>query len=954
VHRRFASETWYDLRGLTVKSSSPGGLVQKVVYDSVGRSVVTSSTDGGGDTSWADADDVIGDVVLSQDEMTYDSSGLTLVATHRDRFHDETATGSLGTPTSGVKARVSYMGMYYDVGDRSIATVNVGTNGGSIWSRPSTVPTRSDTVLVSSITYDSAGRAFETTDPRGLIARTEYDDLGRTTRTIENYVDGVVGDDNDKTTEYTYGPAGMTSLTAKLTGGGGQTTEWVYGVSASSGSGVTSNDIVAATRWPDPSTGASSSSEQETVLVNALGQPLVTTDRNGNVHTLTYDILGRVVADAVTTLGSGVDGSVRRVETAYDSQGQAYLFTTFDAASGGGVVTQVQRQFNGLGQLIREWQSHSGAVNTSTTPSVQYAYSEMSGGNHSRLASITYPSGYVLTYNYFSGLNGTISRLSSLSDSTGTLESYDYLGLGTVVRRSHPQPDLDLTFLGTGPGAGGDQYVGLDSFGRVVDQHWKHGSISTDRFTYSYDRNGNRLTKGNALNSNFSETYTYDGLNQLSSFVRGNGNTQSWDFDSLGNWDSVTTNGTTQTRSANAQNEIASISGATTPTYDANGNMASDETGKQFVYDAWYRLKVVKNVNGSTLKTYHYDALNRRVVEVVESGTTDLYYSSQWQVLEERVNGAGKYSYVWSPVYVDGLVLRNRLDTSERLWVQQDANFNVTAVVDDSGNVLERYAYGAYGKAAVLNSSWIEISASALGWQYLHQGGRLDLVSILYYYRNRDYSLTLGVWVTVDPIYFKSGDTNLYRYVRNNPLNSIDPFGLADQKNGGPCNALQEILKIWFEYESWMMGWNAIKPVLDIITLYRVAVPAGAGGSVVREGVEAVTKKIAQSQIESAIKKLDVVPENETSEAAGRRAALQFLLRKIAVEIAQGKIEFNTESFCFKLAECESANGTPKGKFVRKNGLGGEVLKCEWCDGKVSYKKWGLKFALGFEKWEGV
>ena len=44
-------------------------------------------------------------------------------------------------------------------------------------------------------------------------------------------------------------------------------------------------------------------------------------DCNGNVHTVGYDVLGRVVSDAVTTLGSGVDGAVRRIETAYDSQG---------------------------------------------------------------------------------------------------------------------------------------------------------------------------------------------------------------------------------------------------------------------------------------------------------------------------------------------------------------------------------------------------------------------------------------------------------------------------------------------------------------------------------------------------------------------------------------------------------------------------------------------------------
>jgi len=361
--------------------------------------------------------------------------------------------------------------------------------------------------------------------------------------------------------------------------------------------------VVGKTKWPDASTGASSTSEQETVLVNAVGQPLVTTDRNGNSHTLSYDILGRVVSDAITTLGSGVDGSVRRVESAYDSQGNAYLLTNYDAATAGNIVTQVQRQFNGLGQLTAEYQSHSGAVNTSTTPSVQYSYSEMAGGaNHSRLTSMTYPSGFVSTYNYSSGLNGSISRLSSLSDSTGPLESYDYLGMGTVVRRSHPQPDLDLTFFGPGPGSGGDQYVGLDSFGRVVDQNWKKGSSSTDRFTYSYDRDGNRLTKSNSVNTAFSESYSYDNLNQLSSFTRGS-HTQSWDFDAVGNWNSVTTDGTVQTRSHNKQNEITSVSGATTPTFDANGNMTTDETGKQYVYDAWNRIKIEKDSSGTTLKT---------------------------------------------------------------------------------------------------------------------------------------------------------------------------------------------------------------------------------------------------------------------------------------------------------------------------------------------------------------
>jgi hypothetical protein len=39
---------------------------------------------------------------------------------------------------------------------------------------------------------------------KGLINKTFYDNLGRTTKTIENYVDGTPSDSDDRTTLYTY------------------------------------------------------------------------------------------------------------------------------------------------------------------------------------------------------------------------------------------------------------------------------------------------------------------------------------------------------------------------------------------------------------------------------------------------------------------------------------------------------------------------------------------------------------------------------------------------------------------------------------------------------------------------------------------------------------------------------------------------------------------------------
>jgi YD repeat-containing protein len=98
-----------------------------------------------------------------------------------------------------------------------------------------------------------------------------------------------------------------------------------------------------------------------------------------------------------------------------------------------------------------------------------------------------------------------------------------------------------------------------------------------DRYGHTYDRNSNRLTRSNALAAAFSETYAYDALNQLQSFNRSGGTTtsQQWQFDALGNWTTVTTNGVAQARTANAQNELTEV-GSSTLAYSTTGNLTTD------------------------------------------------------------------------------------------------------------------------------------------------------------------------------------------------------------------------------------------------------------------------------------------------------------------------------------------------------------------------------------------
>src|SRR5262249_13745936 len=116
------------------------------------------------------------------------------------------ATGELGDATTSPKHRVSYVASYYDAADRLIATVNVGTNGGTAYTRPGAFPSRSDTTLVSTYFYDTAGRLFMTVDPHGIGSEMYYDALGRVTKTVQAYIDGTASAGDDKITQFTYDP----------------------------------------------------------------------------------------------------------------------------------------------------------------------------------------------------------------------------------------------------------------------------------------------------------------------------------------------------------------------------------------------------------------------------------------------------------------------------------------------------------------------------------------------------------------------------------------------------------------------------------------------------------------------------------------------------------------------------------------------------------------------------
>ncbi len=821
------SFTWYDHRGNVIKTLSPGGLVQKYTHDGADREKIAYTTDGGGDgtggaaNSWTGVldgsgnADVDGDIVLSQVETQYDSDGNPVFVTDRERFNDATDTGALGNPGSTSptpKARVYYSADYYDAADRLTDSVDFGTNGGVAIASPPALTSLPAGSLHTNYQYIfSTGEEDIVTDPRGIQSETFKDLLGRTTRTVEGHTNGSPVASIDQTTDYTYdGDNHALKMTAEVPGGIDQITQWVYGYSVTSPYLLADNDLLAKLELPDPVTGQPSgaNSNDQSYTYDDLGETVKDLfDQNGTIRQFNYDVLGRLTMDTVPVLGSGVDLSTRSIMYAYDPNGQLSTATTYSGYNGSGtLLNQVTEAYNGLGQLTGEYQSHSGAVVTGT-PEVQYEYVTPTGTNaDGRLTDIIYPNSRKVDYQYNTGLDSNISRVSNIADDTSPsspLEAYSYLGLDTIVQRTRNN-NTDLTYIGSGAGPAGDKYVGLDEFGRVVDQNWQTTSTGTsiDRFQYGYDADGNVLYKLNVVSPSNSELYHangsangYDALNRLVAFSRGtlNGSDDSittashtitWNLDAVGNWSgtqAVVTDGTAQNRVNNARNEYTTV-GSSSPMFDSNGNMNKDETGKQYVYDAWNRIVTVKDSSGNVLGTYAYDALGRRITQTAGSTTTDLYYDTKGSVLEEGQAGATTAQYVWGLGYPDALVERDA--GGVRMFAQQDANWNVTSLADNSGNVQERYQYDPYGTVTVLNPDFTlkgtgQVTASGYNWLYLFQDGRIDTTSMLYHFRARDYSPTLGRWTEPDPLGNVAG-ANVYVADHDAPASRRDPSGLYD------------------------------------------------------------------------------------------------------------------------------------------------------------------------------
>jgi len=724
------SQRWYDAAGREIKSS--GGRITKTEYDRVGRAVRIATVAKTNDSGYSDADDVSGDHLLNERVSVYAADSDNVLATVSiDRFHDDDistgTTGRLDTnadaddllfTAANLEGRAQFTAMWYDALDRVTATVRYGTYNGANWNRDGlSVPARSDTALVTSYVYDDAGRRKDVTDPMARTARTLYDDLGRTVATVSNYVNGTPSgatSDDDLYVRFDYTDGLKTAHWVDVDGDGAvdvgtdQVTAYTYGVTVAGGSAFARGDLLYKVQYPESSGG----SDVVTFAYNTQGQQISKTDQAGTVILTTYDTGGRKTHERSTVLGSGINGDVLQAVWAYDLQGRMSTVTQRDSATAdaGSVVDQVAYSYDDWGRPLTFVQNTAGDVaGTSGDYEMHFTHARAApSGGWETVRQTGWElkhdgtSRTAVTYEYLSsgGLaDDSVSRISRVKLSNTVIAEYDYLGTGNVVGIEYPEVDMMANRFGASAGT----YPDLDRFNRLIVDRWTK-DLATDRQVYlvdlSYDRNSNITWAEDNVYPGRDVKYTMDGQNRLSDAEEGTRSGASvtsrtrqeiWTLSQVGNWSNhkldLDGNGTysgtgemNDTGTFNLANELTGRNTNSTGgdeftlVYDAAGHLTDDNQNYKYVYDAWGRLKQIKNQSNNLVAEYRYNGLGYRIGwhddvdnDLDVDGSDPWYYAAydnSWRMVGtfRASDTNAKEVFVPHPVGrgLDGVILRDK------------------------------------------------------------------------------------------------------------------------------------------------------------------------------------------------------------------------------------------------------------------------------------------------------
>ena len=369
--------------------------------------------------------------------------------------------------------------------------------------------------------------------------------------------------------------------------------------------------------------------DQTTYTFDATGKLVSIVDRSAQGVSLTYDASARV---SVVT----------------DSSARTFTFTygTGTTATGGVAGTGRLVQVKGSDNRLVKY-GYTGASGASWLTSFTDVRSKVSTYTYDLngfLVSETDPNGNVQFTNTFDSTGRVVSQKDQLNntstfsydDAAGTTTFTDASGAVTTYNRAGNVPNGQ-----SGPGGTiatvFNAALDATSFTDATGHAWQA----------TYDGRGNILSRTAPAPLSYSESWTYDGLNNPLTFTDGRGNTTTYTYDPAGRLlTEARPGGVNRLYVWNTDGTLASSTdprgGVTIYMYDGNGNVLSQTTplGNKttYTYDAAGRVLTVTeprgNVVGATATNFQQkftydpdgnvlterDALNRLTSHVYDNG----------------------------------------------------------------------------------------------------------------------------------------------------------------------------------------------------------------------------------------------------------------------------------------------------------------------------------------------
>jgi RHS repeat-associated protein len=261
---------------------------------------------------------------------------------------------------------------------------------------------------------------------------------------------------------------------------------------------------------------------------------------------------------------------------------------------------------------------------------------------------------------------------------------------------------------------------------------------------------------------------------------------------SVGDWTSVTTNGTAQNRTHGPTHELLTAGGQNVAT-DVKGNIttlpvnlrpAGSTTAMNLNWDSDNKLRSADiDANGTADVNFQYDALGRRVARSGTGGSVVFVQMDQQTIADYPVGGAATtptFRYVYAS-YIDEPVVRKTAGTGGTLvYFHRNHQYSVTAVTTSTGTIAERYAYTAYGLPTILDASGLPLTpqSSTLSNRYTYTGREWDATLALHHFRARWMSPIAGRFLGRDPIGYTGSEWNLAEIMLSKPQQELDPLGL--------------------------------------------------------------------------------------------------------------------------------------------------------------------------------